>query len=85
MPTVLGPYAVTSVETCSVVRRDRSTACKFADRSIPLANLYWREDGRVFAASALDHGYRRGEDAEHNGGDPQRLFRDEIGAHQWNI
>jgi len=58
---------------------------EFTDNSVYIATFHWHWDGRVFATSALDHGYRRGEDAEHNGGDPQRLFRDEIGAHQWNI
>jgi len=85
MPTVIGPYAVTGVETCGVVRGHRSTARQFTDKSISLATFHWRWDGRVFARSALDRGYRCGEHDERHGGDPQDLFRDEIGAHQWNI
>ena len=74
MLTVLRPYAATGVETCGVVRRDRSTACKFADRSVRFANLYGREDGRVFAASALDHGYRCREHDEYYGSGSQELL-----------
>jgi len=56
MLTVLGPYAATGVETCGVVRSDRSTAREFADNSVCFASPDWRDNGRVFAASALDHG-----------------------------
>ena len=56
MLTVLGPYAATGVETCGVVRRDRSTAREFIDKSVRFATLHWRWDCRVFAVSALDHG-----------------------------
>jgi hypothetical protein len=83
--TVLGPYAATGVEYRGVVRRDRSTVREFTDKSVCLATPQWREDGRVFAASALDHGYRCGERDEHYSGDPQELLGSEIRAHQWNI
>ena len=56
MLTVLRPYAATGVETCGVVRRDRSTAREFTDKSVRFATLRRRWNGRVFAASALDHG-----------------------------
>ena len=85
MLTVLGPYAATGVETCGVVRSDRSTAREFIDKSVWFATFHWRQDGRVFAAPALDHGYRCGERDEHGSSDPQELLRREIGAHQWNI
>jgi hypothetical protein len=85
MLTALDPYAATGVETCSVVRRDRSTACEFTDTSISLAALHWREDGRVFAVSALDHGYHCDERGERYCGKPQELLRSEIRVHQWNI
>jgi hypothetical protein len=57
MPAVLSPYAATGVESCGVVRRDRSTAREFTDKSVCYAS-HWRWDGRIFAASALDRGYR---------------------------
>ena len=85
MLTVLGPYAATGVETCGVVRRDRSTAREFTNKSARFAALHWCEDGRVFAASALDHGNRCDEHDEHHGGNPQKLLRSEMRAHQWNI
>jgi hypothetical protein len=85
MPTVLGPYAAAGVETSAVVRGNRSTAREFTDKSVRFAKLHWCENGRVFAASALDHGCRCGEHDEHHGGDPQDLFWDEKRAHQWNI
>jgi len=85
MLTVLGPYATTGVETCGAVRDDRSTAREFTDKSISFATFHWRKNGRVFAASALDHGYRSGERDEHHRGEPQEVLRSEIGAHQWNI
>jgi hypothetical protein len=84
MLTVLGPYAATGVETCGVVRRDRSTAREFAD-SVCFAMPHWRCDSRVFAAPALDHCYRCREHDEHHGSGPQELLRSEMGAHQWNI
>jgi hypothetical protein len=85
MPAVLRPRAATSVETCSVVRGDRSTARQFTDNRICFATLDWRGDGSVFAVSALDHGYRCGEHDERHHSDPQELLRSEIMAHQWNI
>jgi hypothetical protein len=85
MLTVLGPYAATGVETCGVARRDRSTPREFADNSVCFASPPWCDNGRVFAASALDHGYRCGEHDEHYGSDPQELLRSEMRAHQWNI
>jgi hypothetical protein len=85
MLTVLGPDAATGVETCGVVRSDRSTAREFADNSVCFASPHLRDNGRVFAAPALDHGYRCGEHDEHHGSDPQELLRSEIRAHQWNI
>jgi hypothetical protein len=85
MLAVLGPYAATGAKTCGVVRGDRSTARQFTDKSISLATYHWRWDGRVFARSALDHGYRCGERDERYSGDPQELLRGEIRAHQWNI
>ena len=65
--------------------RDRSAARELTDKSIRFATLQRRGDGRVFATSALDHGYRCGEHDEHHRSDPQELLRSEIGAHQWNI
>ena len=56
MPAVLGPYAATGVETCTVVRCDRSTLREFTHKSISLATFHWRRDGSAFAVSALDHG-----------------------------
>ena len=85
MLTVLGPYAATGVEYRGVVRRDRSTVREFTDKSVCLATPQWREDGRVFAASALDRGYRCREHDEHYGSDSQELLRSEMRAHQWNI
>ena len=85
MLTALRPYAATGVETCGVVRRDRSTAREFTDKRICFATPRWREDGRVFATSALDHGDRCGEHDEHYSRDPQESLRSEIRAHQWNI
>jgi hypothetical protein len=82
MPTVLGPYAATGVETCGVVRGDRSTAREFTDKSVRFAALHRCRDGRVFATSALDHGYRCREHDEHHRSDPQELLRSEIRAHQ---
>ena len=84
MLTVLGPCAATGFEYYGVVRRDRSTAREFTDKSISFTSLKWREDG-LFAAPALDHSYRCGERDEHHGRDPQELLRSEIRAHQWNI
>jgi hypothetical protein len=83
--TVLGPYAATGVESRGVVRRDRATASEFTDKNVCFAALHWCENGRVFAASALDHGYRCGERDERYCGKPQELLRSEIRAHQWNI
>ena len=77
MLTVLGPYAATGFEYRGIVRRDRSTAREFADKSVRFARLQWREDGRIFAAAALDHGYRCGEHDEHHSRDPQELLRGE--------
>jgi hypothetical protein len=85
MLTVLGPYAAASIKCRGVVRRDRSTAREFTDKSVHFAALHWCEDGRVFAVSALDHGNRCDEHDEHDGGNPQKLLRTEMGAHQWNI
>ena len=82
MLTVLRPYPATGVETCGVVRGDRSTAREFADNSVCFANPHWRDNGRVFGASALDHGYRCREHDEHYSGSPQELLRREMGAHQ---
>jgi hypothetical protein len=42
MLTVLGPYAATGVETCGVVRRDRSTAREFTDKSVCFVTFHWR-------------------------------------------
>jgi hypothetical protein len=83
--TVLGPYAATGVKYGGVVRRDPSTAREFTDKRVCFATSQWREDGRLSAASALDHGYRCGEHDEHDNGDPQKLLRSEMRAHQWNI
>jgi hypothetical protein len=83
--TVLGPYAATGIETCGVVRRDRSTAREFTDKRVCFATFHWREDGRVVATSTLDHGYRCGERDEPYSSDPQELLRREMGTHQWNI
>jgi hypothetical protein len=85
MLTVLSPYAATGVETCGLVRNDRSTAREFADNSVCFASPHWRDNGRVFAASALDHGYRCREHDEHYGSDSQEVLRSEMRAHQWNI
>jgi hypothetical protein len=85
MLTVFGPYAATGVECGNFVRRDRPTAREFTDKSVCFATPQWREDGRLSAAPALDHGYRCGEYDEHYSGDPQELLRGEIRAHQWNI
>jgi hypothetical protein len=84
MLTVLGPYAATGVETCGVVRSDRSTAREFADNSVCFASPHWRDNGRVFAASALDNGYCCGEHDERYSRASQELLRREISAHQWN-
>jgi hypothetical protein len=65
--TILCPYAAAGVETCGVVRGDRSTAREFADNSVCFASPHWRDNGRVFAASALDHGYGCREHDEHYG------------------
>jgi hypothetical protein len=85
MLPVLGPCAATGVETCGVVRSDRSTAREFADNSVCFASPHWRDNGRIFAASALDHGYRRREHDEHHRSDSQELLRSEMRVHQWNI
>jgi hypothetical protein len=85
MLTVLGPYAAAGVETCGVVRRDRSTAREFTDNSVCFATFHWRQDGRVFTTSALSHGYHRDKRDEHCSGNPQELLRSGIRAHQWNI
>jgi hypothetical protein len=53
---ILGPYAATGIETCAVVRGDRSTVREFTDRKICFATPDWRCNRRDFAASALDHG-----------------------------
>jgi hypothetical protein len=78
MLTVLRPYAATGVETCGVVPRDRSTARKFIDVSFRFTTPHRRWDGRVFAGSALDCGYRCGECDEAYGSSPQELLRREI-------
>jgi hypothetical protein len=85
MLTVLSPCASTGVETCGVVRRNRSTTREFTDNRVCFASFHWRKNGRVFAMSALDHSDRCGEHDERYSGKPQRLFRDEKGTHQWNI
>ena len=85
MLTVLGPYAATGFEYYGVVRRDRSTAREFADKSVRFAMLQWREGGRLSATSALDDGYHCGERDDRYSGNPQELLRNEIRAHQWNI
>jgi hypothetical protein len=77
MLTALGPYAATDVETRGVVWSDRSTAREFADNSVYFASPHRRDSGRVFAASALDHGYRCREHDEHYGSDSQELLRSE--------
>jgi hypothetical protein len=82
MLTVLGPYATTGFEDYCVIRRDRSTARQFTDKSVRFATPQWRKDSRIFAASALEHGYRCSERDDHDSGDPQKLSRGEIGAHQ---
>jgi hypothetical protein len=56
MVTVLRPYAATGVETCGVVRRDRSTAREFTDKSVRFATPRRRWNDRDFGSSALDHG-----------------------------
>ena len=81
MLTVLGPYAAAGFEDYGVVRRDRSTAHKFADKSVSFATPQWREDDRVSAATALDHGYHCGKRDDHDSGDPQNLLRSEMRAH----
>jgi hypothetical protein len=58
---------------------------EFTDKRICFASPHWRWNGRVFAASALDHGDRCDEHDEQHGGNPQELLRSEIRAHQWNI
>jgi hypothetical protein len=42
MLTVLGPYAATGVENCSVFRADRATAREFTDKRICFATPDWR-------------------------------------------
>lgn len=81
----LGPDAATGFETCGVLRGDRSAARELTDKSVRFAALHRCRDGRVFATSALDHGYRCDEHDEQHGGNPQELLRSEIRAHQWNI
>jgi hypothetical protein len=56
MLTVLRPFAATGVETCGVVRRDRSTARELADKRICFATPGRRWNSRDFASAALDHG-----------------------------
>ena len=73
MPTIFGPYAATGIEGCGVVRRDRSTACQFADKGVSFSRLQWREDGRLSAAAALDHSCRYGEHDEHRSCGAQEL------------
>jgi hypothetical protein len=85
MLTVLRPFAATGVETCGVLRRDRSTAREFTDKSVRFATPRRRRNGRDFGSSALDHGQRRGERDDRYSGSPQKLLRREIWAHQWNI
>jgi hypothetical protein len=85
MLTVLGPYAATGVETCGVVRSDRSTARELTYKSVCLVTPRWRQDGRIFVSPAQDHSYRCGEHNEYESGNPQELLRNEIGVHQWNI
>jgi hypothetical protein len=85
MLTVLSPSAATGAETCGVVRPDRSTACEFTDKNVCFAALHRCENGRLFAASALDHGYCCGEYDERYSCDAQELLRSEIKGHQWNI
>jgi hypothetical protein len=85
MLTVLGPYAATGVEYRAVVWRDGSTAREFTGESVCVATPGWRGDDLVFAASALDYGYRCGERNERYCGKPQELLRSEMRAHQWNI
>jgi hypothetical protein len=70
MLTVLGPRAATGFEYYGVVRRDRSAARKFSDQSVGFSRPQRREDGHIFVASALDHGYRCGERDDHNSRDP---------------
>ena len=77
MLTVLGPYATTGFEYCSIVRRDRSTAREFTDKCVRFAPLQRREDGRILAAPALDHGYRCGQRDKDYSRDPQELLRGE--------
>ncbi len=74
MLTVLGPYATTGFEYRGIVRRDSSTACEFTDKGVRVAPLQRREDGRILAAPALDHGYRCGERDKDDGRDPQELL-----------
>ena len=85
MLTVLGPYAATGFEYYGVVRRDRSAARKFSDQSVSFSRPQWCEDGHIFAAPALDHGYQCGEPDDHYSGDPQELLKSEMRVHQWNI
>jgi len=61
------------VKTRGVVRRDRSTAREFTDMSVCFAMPRWRKDSRIFAVSALDHGYRCGEHDEHHSGDRKNV------------
>ena len=85
MLTVLGPYAAASIKCRGVVRHDRATARELTDKNVRFAALRRCRDGRVFATSALDHGYRCREHDEHYGSDSQELLRSEMRAHQWNI
>jgi hypothetical protein len=82
MLTVLGPCAATDFEHYRVVRLYRPTAREVTDKRVCFAVPQWREDGRLFATSALDHGYRCGERDANYSGDPHELLRSEIRAHQ---
>jgi hypothetical protein len=75
--TVLGPYAKTGLECRGIIRRDRPTAREFNDKWIRFAPSQRREDSRIFAAAALDHGNRSGERNRDYGRDPQKLLRGE--------
>ena len=77
MLTVLGPNATTGFEYRGIVRRDGSTAREFTDKGVRVAPFQRREDGRVFAAPALDHGYRCGKRDKDYSRDPQELLRRE--------
>jgi hypothetical protein len=81
MLTVLSPYAATGIETCGVVRCNRSAAGEIADKNVCFARPQWRKDGGVFTTSALDNGYRCHERDKRYSGNPQNLSRNEIGAH----